>query len=722
MSSGKNPLMLMMALAMPGAAQAIGLGDIHVVSNLNERLVAEIDIVGASPEELANLNAAVANRETFTRLGVDRPAFLASATFKVTKNTQGHPVLSVRSSDAFTEPLVNFLVDLRWHNGEVVREYTLLLDPAGFASSVPVPITPAAPPSIAPAGRPTVENKTQTVASSGEPVAEPAAAASAELGTRTMSQMKVGPKATLRGIAWRVGERSPSDLQRMMIAIFRANPRAFDGNINRMHLGAVLSIPSHADLDSISRADAKREVHSQMTAWRAAGGKGNPVVVKRAAPAEAPATMAAGPSVTPSNTSAATDSVAPVAAATAAAATASGTPSTDAEKPTSATDAASEEEAKALGQKVQSLEQELGAVKGLLDNENQQLEGLQQQELRADKTEPVEPQIEADEPVKAQTEAPVEEPAPKHSSMVPIAVGLGTLGAALAALYFRLRRRKPSKAGEPMSDSMADTVVVGSEQAPAPLPAPIPAVIATPVVQAQPKPEPKISAPAPAPLVAQGDVSEDDLALERAIEAAAIYEATHPMLPVMPDATTVATGIIEPDATAVLELSRSESQTATVKLPAATVILPAATLKMPTETAGKSTAVPATAVETKLDYNLLDLDMTVQHVQMPSALNENTVVKERRTNLADVLKLALEREPNRDDLRMKLLELYYSAASTNRNGFLDVVQKLAQDRDYRQSEHWEKIAFMGRQILSDSPLFLDELAGDDDVEDVRKVS
>jgi Tfp pilus assembly protein FimV len=48
MSNGKNPLMLMMALAMPGASHALGLGDIHVDSELNERLVAEIDLVGAT--------------------------------------------------------------------------------------------------------------------------------------------------------------------------------------------------------------------------------------------------------------------------------------------------------------------------------------------------------------------------------------------------------------------------------------------------------------------------------------------------------------------------------------------------------------------------------------------------------------------------------------------------------------------------------------------------
>ena len=116
---------------------------------------------------------------------------------------------------------------------------------------------------------------------------------------------------------------------------------------------------------------------------------------------------------------------------------------------------------------------------------------------------------------------------------------------------------------------------------------------------------------------------------------------------------------------------------------------------------------------TRLDYNFLDLDMTAQHVQMPSVLNEHPVVRERRTNLADVLKMAIEREPDRHDLRLKLLEIYYSAAATNRKAFLETVQKFARDRDYLQPEQWDKIAFMGRQIASDNPLFTEEAADDD---------
>ena len=140
MSNGKNPLMLMMALSMPGAAHALGLGDIHVDSALNERFSAEIDIVGATALDLNDLRASVANKDTFLRYGADRPAFLSSATFKVSQDSKGRPVLAIRSTESFTDPVVTFLVDLRWSHGDLVREYTLLLDPAGFAPASARPV------------------------------------------------------------------------------------------------------------------------------------------------------------------------------------------------------------------------------------------------------------------------------------------------------------------------------------------------------------------------------------------------------------------------------------------------------------------------------------------------------------------------------------------------------------------------------------------------------
>jgi hypothetical protein len=111
---------------------------------------------------------------------------------------------------------------------------------------------------------------------------------------------------------------------------------------------------------------------------------------------------------------------------------------------------------------------------------------------------------------------------------------------------------------------------------------------------------------------------------------------------------------------------------------------------------------------TVLDYNLLDLDATVQHVQMPSQLNDHVVVTERRTNIVDVLKAAIDRDPNRRDLRMKLLETYYSSAATNQRAFLDVVRKAASQRDFLSAEDWQKVIMMGREIAAGDALFADQ--------------
>ncbi len=278
MPNGKNPLMLMMALSVPGAAHAIGLGDIHVDSALNENFAAEIDLVGATALELADLRASLANRETFLRFGADRPAFLSSATFKVVQDSHGHPVLAVRSSQAFTEPVVNFLVDLNWRNGTLVRQYTTRA--ARSCELLSLHEICGSRRESGPRHPHRLRRK------SPRP-------------TRKTTHVKVGAKATLRGIAWRVGERSPSDLQRMMIAIFRANPAAFDGNINRLHRGALLTIPAHAELAAISKAEARKEFHAQMAAWRSSATAAN----KGTRPeASAPSTADAVPEATAPST------------------------------------------------------------------------------------------------------------------------------------------------------------------------------------------------------------------------------------------------------------------------------------------------------------------------------------------------------------------------------------------------------------------------------------
>ena len=279
MAHGKTAIMLMVALAVPRAAGALGLGEIHVESALNEPLAAEIDIVGATAEDLSGITAAIANRDTFLRFGVERPAFLSTATFRIVRDSRGRPVLAVRSTEAFTEPLVGMLVDLRWHGGEMIRQYTLLLDPPGFAPAARVaevpptagaPAAGALPTDAAAAGAPPVVSEPAVTGSKAlvQIVPQPGRWKRAAGHAVPPKTVKVSARATLRALARRVGARRDSELKRMMIALFRANPNAFEGNINRLRRGAVLTIPSAAEVSAIPMAEVQSEFRVQMEAWR----------------------------------------------------------------------------------------------------------------------------------------------------------------------------------------------------------------------------------------------------------------------------------------------------------------------------------------------------------------------------------------------------------------------------------------------------------------------
>src|SRR6201747_507721 len=126
-------LVLMACLLSPSLSWALGLGEIHLNSSLNEPMNAEIDLIAASPDELTALRASLAGRDAFTRYGIDRPPFLSTLTFKVGKGKDGRESLLVRSTDAIPEPFVTFLVEVNWARGRLMREYTVLLDPLVYS-------------------------------------------------------------------------------------------------------------------------------------------------------------------------------------------------------------------------------------------------------------------------------------------------------------------------------------------------------------------------------------------------------------------------------------------------------------------------------------------------------------------------------------------------------------------------------------------------------------
>jgi hypothetical protein len=179
--------------------------------------------------------------------------------------------------------------------------------------------------------------------------------------------------------------------------------------------------------------------------------------------------------------------------------------------------------------------------------------------------------------------------------------------------------------------------------------------------------------------------------------------------PALADTTTVETVSVEPQ----------DSDTHVIESDLNTVLMDVEALDRENHAAAHTQEQPepslalarmpdAAVHSTALDFNLVDLDATAaQHVQMPSGLHEQPAATERRMDIVDVLKAAIEKDPKRRDLRMKLLETYYSMASINQRAFMDVVRKLSRERDLLTPDDWKKVTLMGREIAADDILFAD---------------
>ncbi len=73
---------------------------------------------------------------------------------------------------------------------------------------------------------------------------------------------------TLSGIAEDYAGDGVS-LHQAMVALFEANPQAFDGNLNRLHAGAELRVPESLDMQRLDPEKAVVEVLRQTESWQA---------------------------------------------------------------------------------------------------------------------------------------------------------------------------------------------------------------------------------------------------------------------------------------------------------------------------------------------------------------------------------------------------------------------------------------------------------------------
>ena len=241
-----NTLMLAGGLTASSNLLALGLGELQLKSALNQPLSAEIALLESQGLSQWEIKPALASAADFERAGVDRLYFLTKLDFKVEGNR-----IVVSSREPVNEPFLNFLIELNWPAGRVLREYTVLLDPPTFEEQSIQPLV------ATPYGA-----TTETVAI--QPPAQPAVVNRWESEPAAPGSYKVQKDDTLWEIALATRPDRSVTAQQMMLAIQAENPNAFiGGNINRLKTHQVLSIPDADRVRAVAMGTAVQEVERQ---------------------------------------------------------------------------------------------------------------------------------------------------------------------------------------------------------------------------------------------------------------------------------------------------------------------------------------------------------------------------------------------------------------------------------------------------------------------------
>ena len=618
-------LLLLASIICPSLASALGLGEIHLNSALNEPLRAQIDLLAAAPEELTALRASLASREAFTRYGIDRPAFISSFAFKVAKSAEGRDVVNVTSTDAISEPFVTFLVEVNWARGRLMREYTVLLDPPtytpGEAAGSAAPVTGATGVTPAPPSPPQ-QSPSMPADAPSSPAAPRRSSGPAPTTTPSGSYRTVSGDTLMRIAQRAQGGGNTAQVDQAMMAIYKANPQAFEGNINILHRGTILRMPGADEIAALNQREAIDEVSRQMSAWRngagASAGGGRLRLV---------------------------------------------TPKTSGEGTGSETSGGGGADVAALKNRVKDLEGQLAESHRLVDVNNTQLADLQRK-------------------LAAATAAAAIAQGAKPATVTPA----------------------PTPPAPPAPAATTPTIAPAPSAAPPAEVAPTAAPVEVPASAiAAPKPE----APAAAPAGSWLDWIEDHWQVPAALVGlllaalgiTAFRRRGRPDTDELSALAGAAPYRAEPaarDYSASYKVTETFGTGDTAEINSPTVEVPAAPSAAP--------------------YVSRSADETMS-VESPVTIDQGDPIAEADFHMAyglydqaaDLVRIALDREPDRRDLRMKLLEIYFVWG--NAENFLQTARDLAATRDHAAAGEWDKIRIMGKQICPDEEIFRQGASG-----------
>ncbi len=235
---------------------ALGLGDIKLNSSLNEPLDMEVQLLNIGDMTELEMLVGLGSRKDFEQAGVERLFLLTDLRFAVDLSTPDKPVIRVSSRKPIREPYLDFLVEIQWPTGRLLREYTLLLDMPLYATESPSAkkieaASQSSQPKVAPSKRVDIPGKTT-----------PAGISSLDAGD---DEYRVNSGDTVWGIAKKIKPNDAS-MQQTMAAIKQFNAHAFiNDNINLLKQGAIIRLPEGSDIASLSDSVVDASIDSMLS-------------------------------------------------------------------------------------------------------------------------------------------------------------------------------------------------------------------------------------------------------------------------------------------------------------------------------------------------------------------------------------------------------------------------------------------------------------------------
>jgi pilus assembly protein FimV len=279
----KSWVLAAMMLLLPPSAFSAGLGKLTILSALGQPLAAEIDLVSVQKDELSSLAIRLASPDTFTKANIIYSPALIGARLSIERRGDGQPYVKITSSRSVSEPFISVLVELSWSRGRLVREYTALIDPPSVPSTVAV--APVVSPVVAPTAQEMAQVQRVAPAAAEQPEAkEPKAAlvkpvpaekskavTPAPVKAPNANEREYGPVKrgdTLARIAAAVKPDGVT-LEQTLVGLYKSNPEAFSGDMNRLKSGQILRIPDAEKLAEILPQEAAKEIRVQAANWNA---------------------------------------------------------------------------------------------------------------------------------------------------------------------------------------------------------------------------------------------------------------------------------------------------------------------------------------------------------------------------------------------------------------------------------------------------------------------